>query len=141
VRCPALECAARQTANLPSEIRVCQYWCVEVGAVCAPSPRTQAGVRIQALGSSEDIPQHYVQVRASLRAAGLGASLNRIPSPFPCADEDCMVGRRSRRIGLVRGVDVSADRLVENIESVQLVDSTANLRKGFLQGVGAVTIV
>lgn len=52
-----------------------------------------------------------------------------------------MVGRRSRRIGLVRDVDVSADRLVENVEPVQFVDSTANLRKGFLQGVGAVTAV
>lgn len=52
-----------------------------------------------------------------------------------------MVGRRSRRIGLVRGVDVSADRLVEDVEPVQLVDSTANLREGLLQGVGAVTVV
>ena len=52
-----------------------------------------------------------------------------------------MVGRRSRRIGLVRGVDVSADRLVKDVESVKLVDGAANLREGFLQGVGAVAVV
>jgi hypothetical protein len=66
MRSPALECAACKATNLPSQIRVCQNRSVEVGAVCAPCPSTQAGVRIQALGSSKDISQHYVQVCASL---------------------------------------------------------------------------
>jgi hypothetical protein len=141
VRSPALEGAARKTANLPSQIRVGEYRSVKVGAVCAPGPRTQASVRIQALSASKDVPEHNVQVCASLRAAGLSACLDCVPASLPRTDEDCMVGRCGGRIGLVWSVDVSADRSVEDVESVKLVYGTADLGKSFLKGVRGVAVV
>lgn len=52
-----------------------------------------------------------------------------------------MVGRRSRRVGLVRGVDVGADGLEEDVEPIQLVYRAANCRESFLQGVVLVAVV
>lgn len=141
VRSPGLERAARNTANLPSQIRVGKDGRVEVGTVGAPGPRSQASVRVQALGASEDVPQHDVQVCASLRAASLSARLDRVPAPLSRADEDCMVGRCGGRIGLVRSVDVGADGPVEDVESVELVHGAADLGKSFLKGVGRVAVV
>lgn len=141
VRCPGLERAARNAANLPSQIRVGKNRSVKVGAVCAPSPRSQASVRIQALSASENVPQHDVQVCASLRAASLSACLDSVPAPLSCADEDCMVGGCGGRVGLVRGVDVGADGPVEDVESVELVHGATDLGKSFLKRVGGVAVV
>lgn len=141
VRSPRLERAARNTANLPSKIRVGKNGSVKVGAVCAPGPRTQASVRVQALSASEDVPQHNVQVCASLRAASLSARLDRVSAPLTRADEDCMVGGCGGRVGLVRSVDVSANGPVEDVESVELVHGTADLGKSFLKSVGGVAVV
>ena len=141
VRSPGLERAARNTANLPSQIRVGKNRGVEVGAVGAPGPRSQASVRVQALGAYEDVPEHDVQVCASLRAASLSARLDGVPAPLSCADEDCMVGGCGGRVGLVRGVDVGADGPVEDVESVELVHGAADLGKSFLKGVGGVAVV
>ena len=141
VRSPGLERAARNTANLPSQIRVGKNGSIEVGAVCAPGPRSQASVCVQALGTSEDVPQHDVQVCASLRAASFSAGLDSVPAPLPRANEDCMVGGCGGRVGLVRSVDVGADGPVEDVESVELVHGAANLGKSFLKGVGGVAVV
>ena len=141
MRSPGLERAAGNAADLPSQIRVGKDRGVKVGAVGAPGPRSQASVRVQALGASEDVPEHDVQVCASLRAASLSAGLDGVPAPLSRADEDCMVGGCGGRVGLVRGVDVSADGPVEDVESVELVDGAANLGKSFLKGVGGVAVV
>jgi hypothetical protein len=141
VRSPRLERAARNAANLPSQIRVGKNRGIEVGTVCAPGPGTQASVRVQALSASEDVPQHDVQVCASLRAASLSARLDSVPAPLSRANEDGMVGGCGGRVGLVRSVDVSADGPVEDVESVELVHGAADLGKSFLQGVGGVAVV
>ena len=141
VRSPGLERAARNAANLPSQIRVGKNRGVKVGAVGAPGPCSQASVRVQDLGASEDVPQYDVQVCASLRAASLSAGLDGVPAPLARADEDCMVGGCGGRVGLVRGVDVSADGPVEDVESVELVHGAADLGKSFLKGVGGVAVV
>lgn len=141
VRSPGLERAARNAADLPSQIRVGKDRGVEVGAVGAPGPRSQASVGVQALGASEDVPQHDVQVCASLGAASLSARLDGVPAPLARANEDCMVGGCGGRVGLVRSVDVSADGPVEDVESVELVHSAADLGKSFLKGVGGVAVV
>jgi len=141
VRSPGLECAARNAANLPSQIRVGKDGSVKVCAVGAPGPCAQASVRVQALGTSEDVPQHNVQVRASLRAASLSARLDSVPAPLSRADEDCMVGGCAGRVGLVGSVDVGADGPVEDVESVELVHGAADLGKSLLKGVGGVAVV
>ena len=141
VRSPALEGAARKATDLPSKIRVRKYGSVKVGAVCAPGSCAQASICIEALCASKDVPQHDVQVCTSFRAAGLSAGLDSVSASFPCADEDCMVGRCGRRVCLVGRVDVGADGPVEDVESVKLVHGAADLGKSFLKGVRGVAVV
>lgn len=48
-----------------------------------------------------------------------------------------MVGRCRRSIGLVRPVDICADRLVKDVEAVELVHCNAYLGKSIAEGVCA----
>ena len=93
VRRPVFQRTARKTADLPSQIRVREYRGVEVRAVGAACPGAETGVRVQALRAAEDVAELRVDIRAAFRCTGLGAGLDRVPTPLFCRDEDGMVCR------------------------------------------------
>lgn len=83
-------------------------------------------MRIKAFCPTEDVPQLGIDIRATFCCPCFRARLDRVPAPFFSADEDGVVGRGARGIGLVGGVDVGGDGLLEDIQPVELLYSAAD---------------